>query len=634
MRKKVIGILVMTLMIATAVLPLANSQKIALNNDVASTLVNDDKLDQQQTQGSFSKIPSDITSYAQSFKPTLRTLTRVEIETSGKYKCSIRENLNGPDLTYVTEDYSQAGSHFYDFPDITVIPEDTYYIVLIPQNEAFVCYGENTPYTRGDLCTSEDLGNTWSEPLNEDLKFKTYGYDGTVYNINRDRWFNWIQDAIYDVDTINGDIIEAYDPETYFHPTGEYVENIIVDKTLTITAAPGCTPVVDGNGAGTVLMIWGMEAPNTIIMGLKIQNGDFGISTKAADCIFADNIITSISNDGIAPGDNNIIKNNEISLCNGEFGGIRIRGDGECQVENNYIHNCFAGIFLEGTKGNIIFYNHIEENTVGIVIRESCTGTPSTCNDITSNFIILNHGYGIDIQYGNYGNVIYNNYFENDRNAKDKGDGNTWNLEPPKIVSPHTGEQDNIIGGDLFGGNYWHDYTGSDNNDDGLGDTDLPYNCSEGINLGGDYHPLVYEGGSDLEAADEDLNWADIPPGGNVSGKIIITNAGDEGSALNWEITEYPEWGKWSFSQLNGRNLKPEDGPVQVEVEVEAPDEKDEEFEGNIKIINLDDPDDYEIITVSLVTPKNKEKILSQPLLRILQKFPAIFEILQRFLTL
>ena len=42
-----------------------------------------------------------------------------------------------------------------------------------------------------------------------------------------------------------------------------------------------------------------------------------------------------------------------------------------------------------------------------------------------------------------------------------------------------------------MGGNYWHDYTGQDTEDDGLGNTNLPYNCSGRIQKGGDGLPLI-----------------------------------------------------------------------------------------------------------------------------------------------
>jgi len=81
-----------------------------------------------------------------------------------------------------------------------------------------------------------------------------------------------------------------------------------------------------------------------------------------------------------------------------------------------------------------------------------------------------------------FNNTIYNNYFDNPLNAQNNGN-NTWNITKTSGT--------NIIGGSWLGGNYWSDYNGSDLDNDGLGDTLLPYNCTGNITSGGDYHPLT-----------------------------------------------------------------------------------------------------------------------------------------------
>ena len=55
----------------------------------------------------------------------------------------------------------------------------------------------------------------------------------------------------------------------------------------------------------------------------------------------------------------------------------------------------------------------------------------------------------------------------------------------------------------------------------------------------------------------------------------------------------------------------------------------DYEFEGEIKIINLENPDDFEIINVILSTPRNKASY-NLLFLKFLEQSP----LLNRFLTL
>jgi len=129
------------------------------------------------------------------------------------------------------------------------------------------------------------------------------------------------------------------------------------------------------------------------------------------------------------------------------------------------------------------------------------------------------------------------------------------------------------------------------------------------------------------------LSWIDVKPESNVAGNFTVENVGDPTSELFWEILEYPEWGNWTFTPSSGTNLKPEEGPVEIEVEIEAPDETNTEFFGEIKIVNSENPEDYEIIQVSLSTPRNNQ-YHNRPFLQFIQNHPHLFPILQRLLPL
>jgi len=141
----------------------------------------------------------------------------------------------------------------------------------------------------------------------------------------------------------------------------------------------------------------------------------------------------------------------------------------------------------------------------------------------------------------------------------------------------------------------------------------------------------IPEKNPDLEC-DGSLSWSDIKPGLTVTNSFIVKNIGDEDSELNWEITEKPDWGTWTFSQEEGNELTPESGEITIQVSVIAPDEKEQDFSGHITIINKENASDFEIIDVSLST--SKTKTTNTPFLTFLQNHPHLFPIIRKILGL
>ena len=194
MKKKLLGIFVCMLLIATA-LPVVGTMNINVrdSNDVtlASTDGNYDVTpappfwwligaDQKQT----SHCKYGVTIFppywiAQEFKPTKNELTAVALEffkagnplAGLEITVSIRESLNGNDLTElitVNADHIKSGGTWvlFDFQDITVTPENTYYIVCRGGGGTLTdCYywlfDVNNTYTRGIAWESDDNGTTW-----------------------------------------------------------------------------------------------------------------------------------------------------------------------------------------------------------------------------------------------------------------------------------------------------------------------------------------------------------------------------------------------------------------------------------------------------------------------------------------
>ena len=144
MKRKIMAILVMTLLIATA-LPAIGMTIKKIGNDNSPPLQNG-PVDQQQTThcGVGMQMRPPYLG-AQSFKPSMENLTNVQLwffkagtpPDDIEITVSIRDALNGTDLTAKTinaDDVGITGSGtwvYFNFDDIIVIPEETYYIVCI-----------------------------------------------------------------------------------------------------------------------------------------------------------------------------------------------------------------------------------------------------------------------------------------------------------------------------------------------------------------------------------------------------------------------------------------------------------------------------------------------------------------------
>jgi len=142
----------------------------------------------------------------------------------------------------------------------------------------------------------------------------------------------------------------------------------------------------------------------------------------------------------------------------------------------------------------------------------------------------------------------------------------------------------------------------------------------------------VLPGESDLDC-EGSLDWSSIDPGSTVTGSFKVKNIGTPGSELDWEVQWVPKWGDWLISPASGEDLTTEDGPVIVQVTCIAPDEKNEELKGSIRIRNSENNSDYDEIPVSLTLPKNKPFNFGANISSwLLEHFPNAFPILKHLI--
>jgi parallel beta-helix repeat protein len=178
----------------------------------------------------------------------------------------------------------------------------------------------------------------------------------------------------------------------------------------------------------------------------------------------------------------NVIKDNTVSDNNGA--GIRTDSASGTIIKQNTISGNKVGIYPYRSNNNIIKANKISSCTVnGIRFYMSSS------NIVKENTISENND-GLYL-YRASGNTFYhNNIIDNNRQAY-------LRLSTSNIWDNGAGE-----------GNYWSDYTGSDTNNDGIGDTDIPH-------LGLDNYPLMepWDAVDKIEDLIEDVEDLNLPKG-------------------------------------------------------------------------------------------------------------------------
>ena len=205
--------------------------------------------------------------------------------------------------------------------------------------------------------------------------------------------------------------ITAVDPDgTVNVAAGTYVENVLIDKSLTLKAA-GSPAIIDGGGTGIAVKI---TASNVTLSGFIIQNAVYGIDfdSSVQGCTVEGNMVRNISNDGIrifGAGSNNITGNEIVNIADL---GIYLTTGASNIITNNHIHDTNYAIELWGNtelaKGNKFENNTIENNNLGIVLFGGSES--QVIGNLIQNQIIY-HGIHLQSTYGNTikGNTIKSN---------------------------------------------------------------------------------------------------------------------------------------------------------------------------------------------------------------------------------
>jgi len=235
-----------------------------------------------------------------------------------------------------------------------------------------------------------------------------------------------------DYETIQEAINAAEPGDTIIVEHGNYTENILVNKTVTLIGKERNRTIVDGGHSGHVIRV---IASDVKIMNFTIQN-----SRRTSD-IYSGIFLSRAVNVTIC---NNTIKNNIV--------GVNLRGgsNNTLIMDNMMLNNSVSGINIyENSNFNHVISNTLMNNTAGVKISSASS------------------------------NTLYRNSFINNSDY------------PIRVFSGVLNSFDNSVEG-----NYWSEYSGVDDGSqdprtgeprvagDGVGDTELPV-------WGVDFNPLM-----------------------------------------------------------------------------------------------------------------------------------------------
>jgi parallel beta-helix repeat protein len=160
------------------------------------------------------------------------------------------------------------------------------------------------------------------------------------------------------------------------------------------------------------------------------------------------------------------------------------------------------GLYIYFSSDNIIFGNNISQNTFDGVYLYS-----SSNNIICVNKMMYN-GYGISPYFSTNNKIFHNNFIGNEYHVDPNTPEDIWDNGYPS------------------GGNYWSDYTGTDNNSDGIGDT--PYYIDENNQ---DRYPLMTT--HDIEIQDLETSKTVVGQGYKENINVKVTNYGVNSETLH-----------------------------------------------------------------------------------------------------
>ncbi|KAF5418382.1 MAG: Cell surface glycoprotein [Candidatus Methanogaster sp.] len=263
----------------------------------------------------------------------------------------------------------------------------------------------------------------------------------------------------------------------------EYIHDIGTSNTVDEKPIYYWVDRQDGQIPGDAGFVGVVDSTNITVRDLTLTNNSEGVLFAYTENSRLENV--TVSNNrryGIYTwhSSNNMLASNNAS---NNSGGICLKCSSNNTLANNTASNNGHGVIIGYSSNNTLANNTASNNGYGILLQFSSN------NMIMSNTANSND-YGITIVFSSENTLHHNNFINNTQyNAYDSDGTNQWDSGSA--------------------GNYYSDYTGTDNNTDGIGDTP---------------HPIP--GGGSIDRFPLMQPWAGDPPKkGDLNGDGRITSA-------------------------------------------------------------------------------------------------------------